>query len=91
MIDTFVFPVSCTKAINAGVPAIDVLHGELKNLMYQTEQALAEYVDHENEQYDQTVDRLHLEGYLDALTYVYILAQQIDFNIIDRNSNEARG
>jgi hypothetical protein len=33
----------------------------------------------------------YLSGYLDALTYVYILAQQIDFNIIDRNSNEARG
>jgi hypothetical protein len=86
MIDTFAFPDSCTKAINAGVPAIDVLHGELKNLMYTYEQEL----DNNSELQDDPTYK-YLSGYLDALTYVYILAQQIDFNIIDRNSNEARG
>lgn len=86
MIDSFVFPDSCTKAINAGVPAIDVLHGELKNLMYTYEQEL----DNNSELQDDPTYK-YLSGYLDALTYVYILAQQIDFNIIDRNSNEARG
>jgi hypothetical protein len=82
MIDTFVLPDSCTKAINAGVPAIDVLHGELKNLMYTYEQEL----DNNSELQDNPTYK-YLSGYLDALTYVYILAQQIDFNIIDRNSN----
>jgi hypothetical protein len=82
MIDVFVLPDSCTKAINAGVPAIDVLHGELKNLMYTYEQEL----DNNSELQDNPTYK-YLSGYLDALTYVYILAQQIDFNIIDRNSN----
>jgi hypothetical protein len=82
MIDIFVLPDSCTKAINAGVPAIDVLHGELKNLMYTYEQEL----DNNSELQDNPTYK-YLSGYLDALTYVYILAQQIDFNVIDRNSN----
>ena len=84
MIDIFVLPDSCKKAINAGVPAIDVLHGELKNLMYTYEQEL----DNNSELQDNPTYK-YLSGYLDALTYVYILAQQIDFDIIDRNSNEA--
>jgi hypothetical protein len=56
--------------------------------MYQTEQALAEYIDHENEQYDQTVDRLHLEGMLDAYVEVYKLTYDLAFAISDRIKNE---
>jgi hypothetical protein len=52
--------------------------------MYQTEQALAEYTDHDNEQYDQTVDRLHLEGMLDAYVEVYKLTYDLSFAIADR-------
>ena len=72
------------KLIDLGESGTDILHGELKNLMYQTEQALAEYTDHENEQYDQTVDRLHLEGMLDAYVEVYQLTYQLAFAISDR-------
>jgi hypothetical protein len=71
-------------AVDMGVSGTDILHGELKNLMYQTEQALAEYIDHENEEYDQTVDRLHLEGMLDAYVEVYALTYQLAFAISDR-------
>lgn len=71
-------------AVNMGVSGTDILHGELKNLMYETEQALAEYTDHDDEQYDQTVNRLHLEGMLDAYVEIYALTYQLAFAINDR-------
>jgi len=71
-------------AVNMGVSGTDILHGELKNLMYETEQALAEYTDHDDEQYDQTVNRLHLEGMLDAYVEIYALTYQLSFAIADR-------
>ena len=71
-------------AVNMGVSGTDILHGELKNLMYETEQALAEYTDHDDEQYDQTVNRLHLEGMLDAYVEIYALTYQLSFAISDR-------
>jgi hypothetical protein len=76
------------KLVDMGESGTDILHGELKNLMYQTEQALAEYTDHDNEQYDQTVDRLHLEGMLDAYVEVYKLTYDLAFAISDRIKNE---
>jgi hypothetical protein len=74
-------------AVNMGVSGTDILHGELKNLMYETEQALAEYTDHDDEQYDQTVNRLHLEGMLDAYVEIYALTYQLAFAINDRIKN----
>jgi len=75
------------KLIDLGESGTNILHGELKNLMYQTEQALAEYTDHDNEEYDQTVDRLHLEGMLDAYVKVYQLTYGLAFAISDRIKN----
>jgi hypothetical protein len=77
------------KLVDIGESGTDILHGELKNLMYQIEQSLSEYTDHDNEQYDQTVDRLHLEGQLDAYATVYQLTYELSFAIGARN--EARG
>jgi hypothetical protein len=70
--------------VDMGESGTDILHGELKNLMYETEQALAEYTDHDNEEYDQTVNRLHLEGQLDAFVTVYQLTYALAFAISDR-------
>jgi len=75
------------KLIDLGESGTNILHGELKNLMYQTEQALAEYTDHDNEEYDQTVNRLHLEGMLDAYVEVYQLTYGLAFAINDRIKN----
>jgi hypothetical protein len=74
-------------AVNMGVSGTDILHGELKNLMYETEQELAEYTDHDDEQYDQTVNRLHLEGMLDAYVNIYALTYQLAFAISDRTKS----
>lgn len=75
------------KLVDLGESGTNILHGELKNLMYETEQALAEYIDPDNEEYDQTVDRLHLEGALDAYAHIYALTYQLAFAISDRIKN----
>jgi len=75
------------KLIDMGESGTDILHGELKNLMHETEKALAEYTDPDNEEYDQTVDRLHLEGMLDAYVELYQLTYALAFAIADRRQN----
>jgi hypothetical protein len=67
--------------VNARVSGLDILHGELKNLMLIDEQLLSEYTNQDDEQYDQTVDRLNLEGHLDALVELYNLTYQLSFAI----------
>ena len=67
------------KQVELGMDGADILHGHLKTMMYETEKRLAEYTDHDDEQYDQTVDRLHLEGYLEGLGEVYALTYAIAF------------
>jgi hypothetical protein len=74
-------------AVKMRVSGLDILHGHLKNLMYETEQSLLEYTDHENEEYDQTVDRLHLEGMLDAYVELYQLTYDLSFAIADMDKD----
>jgi hypothetical protein len=78
-------PPHLQRMVNAGVSGIDILHGELKNLMLIDEQLLSEYTNQEDEQYDQTVDRLNLEGHLDALVELYNLTYQLSFAIGEHN------
>jgi hypothetical protein len=67
------------KQVELGMDGADIMHGHLKTLMYETEQRLSEYTNQDDEEYDQTVDRLHLEGYLDGLTEIYSLTYDIGF------------
>jgi hypothetical protein len=78
-------PPHLQRMVNAGVSGLDILHGELKNLMLIDEQLLSEYTNQEDEQYDQTVDRLNLEGHLDALVELYNLTYQLSFAIGEHN------
>jgi hypothetical protein len=78
-------PPHLQRMVNAGVSGLDILHGELKNLMLIDEQLLSEYTNQDDEQYDQTVDRLNLEGHLDALVELYNLTYQLSFAIGERN------
>jgi hypothetical protein len=71
--------------VNAGVSGLDILHGELKNLMLIDEQLLSEYTNQDDEEYDQTVDRLTLEGHLDALVELYQLTYDLSFAIGAKN------
>lgn len=74
-------PPHLQRMVNAGVSGLDILHGELKNLMLIDEQLLSEYTNQDEEEYDQTVDRLTLQGHLDALVELYNLTYQLSFAI----------
>jgi hypothetical protein len=65
------------KLIDMGESGTDILHGELKNLMYDTEQRLAN-ADGADPSYP------YLEGMLNAFVEVYALTYQLAFAISDR-------
>ena len=78
--------------IDKGESGTDILHGELKNMMYECEQVLVPLLENSNElgsdeDYDDTVSRLYNEGYMDALTAVYQLTYELAFAISDRSKN----
>ena len=78
------------KLVDMGESGTDILHGELKNMMYECEQVLVPLLENSNElgsdeEYDDTVTRLYNEGYMDALTAVYQLTYELAFAISDRN------
>ena len=64
------------KLIDLGESGTDILHGELKNLMYDTETRLSGIEDGPARDY--------LEGVLDAYANVYQLTYQLAFAISDR-------
>jgi hypothetical protein len=65
------------KMVDMGESGTDILHGELKNLMYNTEQRLAD-ADGADPAYP------YLEGLLDAYVKVYQLTYDLAFAISDR-------
>ena len=79
--DTTTLPPHLQRMVNAGVTGLDIMHGELKNLMLIDEQLLSEYTNQDEEEYDQTVNRLTLQGHLDALVELYNLTYQLSFAI----------
>jgi hypothetical protein len=64
------------KLIDMGDSGTDILHGELKNLMYDTQTRLSGIEDGPARDY--------LEGVLDAYANVYQLTYQLAFAIADR-------
>jgi hypothetical protein len=80
------------KLVDMGESGTDILHGELKNMMYECEQVLVPLLENSNqlgsdEEYADTVARLYNEGYMDALTEVYKLTYDLSFAISDRTKN----
>jgi hypothetical protein len=78
--------------VDLGESGTDILHGELKNMMYECEKILVPLLENSNEvgsdeDYDDTVERIYNEGYMDALTAVYELTYQLAFAISDRTKN----
>jgi hypothetical protein len=78
--------------IDLGESGTDILHGELKNMMYECEKELVPLLENSNElgsdeDYEDTVQRLYNEGYMDALTAVYQLTYELAFAIADRSKN----
>jgi len=70
------------KLVDLGESGTDIMHGELKNLMYECEQQI--------DPLDKTeVELSYYNGRLDALTEFYILTYNLSFAISDRS--KARG
>jgi hypothetical protein len=79
--------------VDAGLSGLDILHGELKNLMLLAEQDFAECtrIEEENDYSDamESMDRTRAEGTLDAYAHLYALTYDLSFAIADREANNA--
>lgn len=85
-------PSHIQRLIDSGESGTDILHGELKNMMYECEKILVPLLENSNElgsdeEYEDTVERLYNEGYMDALESVYSLTYQLAFAIAERNAH----
>ncbi len=76
------------KLVDLGETGTDILHGELKNLMYKAEQEFleAQSIEEENDYSDamESMERKYWEGQCDALEHVYALTYQLSFAIQER-------
>lgn len=76
------------RMIDAGVNGLDILHGELKNLMLIAEQELQEAIEQEelSEEAMDSMERTNAEGVLDTLVSLYDLTYQLSFAIAEREA-----
>ena len=76
------------KLVDLGESGTDILHGELKNLMYEAEKDFleAQRIEEDNDYSDamESMERRYWEGQMDALSWVYALTYQLSFAISDR-------
>jgi hypothetical protein len=82
-------PPHLQRLVNAGVSGLDIMHGELKNLMLIAEQDLAAAIEREEltEEAMDSMDRTNAEGVLDTLVSLYNLTYQLSFAIGEHNAN----
>ena len=80
-------PPHLQRMVNAGVTGLDIMHGELKNLMLIAEQNLASAIEREEETEEamDSMERTMAEGYLEALVSLYQLTYDLSFAIGARN------
>ena len=76
-------PPHLQRMVNAGVSGLDIMHGELKNLMLIAEQELASAIEQEelSEEAMDSMVRTECEGRLDTLVALYELTYQLSFAI----------
>ena len=76
-------PPHLQRMVDAGVTGLDIMHGELKNLMLIAEQELADAIEREEETEEamDSMDRTNAEGRLDMLVELYQLTYQLSFAI----------
>jgi hypothetical protein len=82
-------PPHLQRMIDAGVNGLDIMHGELKNLMLIAEQNLteAQALEDESEEAMDSMERTRCEGVFDTLVDLYNLTYQLSFAIGARNDN----
>jgi hypothetical protein len=76
-------PPHLQRLVNAGVSGLDIMHGELKNLMLIAEQEVADAIEREEESGEamDSMVRTECEGALDALVLLYQLTYDLSFAI----------
>jgi hypothetical protein len=86
-------PPHLQRMVNAGVSGLDIMHGELKNLMLIAEQELADAIEVEEESGEamDSMDRTRCEGALDTLVSLYKLTYDLSFAIGVREENKKDG
>ena len=80
-------PPHLQRMVDAGVTGLDIMHGELKNLMLIAEQELTDAIarEEETEEAMDSMDRTNAEGRLDMLVELYQLTYQLSFAIGGKN------
>ena len=75
------------KMVDMKISGLDIMHGELKNLMLEADNQLAMAQDAENQSGEamDSMDRTYWEGQMDALSYLYSLTYQLSFAIMDKD------
>lgn len=73
------FPPHLQKQVDLGESGTDIMHGHLKNLMYECETRLIEIGDS-----DDIAEKFYHEGRMDTLTEMYVLTYNLAFAISDR-------
>jgi len=81
--ETTTLPPHLQRMVDAGVTGLDIMHGELKNLMLISEQDLADALAQEelSEEAMDSMVRTECEGRLDTLVALYELTYQLSFAI----------
>jgi hypothetical protein len=83
-------PPHLQRMVNAGVTGLDIMHGELKNLMLIAEQELADAqaIEDESEEAMDSMARTEAEGRLEALVELYNLTYQLSFAIGEKEGQK---
>jgi hypothetical protein len=83
-------PPHLQRLVNYDVNGLDIMHGELKNLMLIAEQDLASALEQEelSEEAMDSMVRTECEGRLDTLTELYNLTYQLSFAIAERQGQK---
>ena len=80
------------RMVEAGVSGLDIIHGELKNLMLMAETEYTELVKEEEEgDYSDamlSMDRTRAEGFMDAYVHLYKLTYDLSFAISAKEAGE---
>jgi hypothetical protein len=89
MVDNTILPPHLQRLVEAGVEGVDIMHGEIKNLMHMAEKEF-EAISKEEAESDYSdamlsMDRTRAEGILDTLAELYALTYQLSFAIGARN------
>jgi hypothetical protein len=86
-------PPHLQRMVNYDIDGLDIMHGELKNLMLIWEKELerAQEIEEDSGEAMDSMERTRCEGFLDALVAVYNLTYQLSFAIGVRSENKKDG